>query len=38
VITLGKKQPEQRKARIKTSNAKTFVARSNQGIIPEKKK
>jgi hypothetical protein len=37
VITL-EKQPEQRKARLKKSNASTFVDRTKQGIAPEKKK
>lgn len=37
VITLGNK-PEQRKERLKKSNADTFAAHPNQGIAPKKKK
>ncbi len=37
VRTLGK-QPEQRKARLKKTNASTFVDRTKQGIAPEKTK
>ena len=32
------KQPEQRKSRLKKSNASTFIIRNKQGIAPEKMK